>query len=125
MDRINLITPRLEEYLKTYPNTLLLTSHSEDFLNGVCTNIMQLTLQGTLVTWGGNYATYVKTREEHEKNQMTKYKKERDDIQHLQEFIRSCGTYSNMRKQAGFSKSHEACWGWNWNCFFCVAVISW
>lgn len=39
----------LEEYLSRYPNTLLFTSHSEDFMNGVCTNIMQLTQKGTLV----------------------------------------------------------------------------
>jgi len=90
----------LEEYLKTYPNTLLFTSHSEDFMNGVCTNIMQLTQKGTLVTWSGNYDAYMKTRTELEKNQLTKFKKEQDDIAHLQEFIRSCGTYANMRIQA-------------------------
>jgi len=90
----------LEEYLKNYPNTLLFTSHSEDFMNGVCTNIMQLTQKGTLVTWGGNYDQYFKTRTEIEKNQMTKWKKENDDIAHLKEFIRSCGTYSNLRIQA-------------------------
>eukprot|EP00931_Biecheleriopsis_adriatica_P108700 TRINITY_DN8302_c1_g1_i1.p1 TRINITY_DN8302_c1_g1~~TRINITY_DN8302_c1_g1_i1.p1 ORF type:complete len:636 (+),score=206.84 TRINITY_DN8302_c1_g1_i1:271-1908(+) len=90
----------LEEYLSRYPNTLLFTSHSEDFLNGVCTNIMQLTQKGTLVTWGGNYDQYVKTRTETEKNQLTKYKKEQDDIKHLQDFIRSCGTYANLRVQA-------------------------
>merc|ERR1719326_503244 len=90
----------LEEYLKTYPYTLLLTSHSEDFMNGVCTNIMQLTLKGTLVVWGGNYAQYIKTRTELEKNQLTKHKKEQDDIKHLEEFIRSCGTYANLRVQA-------------------------
>merc|ERR1712066_1193347 len=61
----------LEEYLKNYPNTLLFTSHSEDFMNGVCTNIMQLTQKGTLVVWGGNYAQYYKPRTEQEKNQMT------------------------------------------------------
>merc|ERR1719174_2018855 len=90
----------LEEYLKTYPNTLLFTSHSEDFMNGVCTNIMQLTEKGNLVVWGGNYDQYMKTRTELEKNQMTKWKKETDDIKHLEEFIRSCGTYANMRIQA-------------------------
>jgi len=90
----------LEEYLKNYPNTLLFTSHSEDFMNGVCTNIMQLTHKGTLVTWSGNYAQYHKTRTELEKNMMTKYKKEHDDIAHLKDFIRSCGTYANMRIQA-------------------------
>merc|ERR1719162_1416927 len=90
----------LEEYLKTYPNTLLFTSHSEDFMNGVCTNIMQLTEKGTLVTWTGNYDAYFKVRTELEKNQLTKWKKETDDIAHLQEFIRSCGTYANARIQA-------------------------
>jgi len=65
----------LEEYLSRYPNTLLFTSHSEDFMNGVCTNIMQLTQKGTLVTWSGNYDAYVKTRTELEKNQLTRYKK--------------------------------------------------
>mmetsp|Transcript_66675 Transcript_66675/g.117919 ORF Transcript_66675/g.117919 Transcript_66675/m.117919 type:complete len:606 (+) Transcript_66675:58-1875(+) len=90
----------LEEYLSRYPNTLLFTSHSEDFMNGVCTNIMQLTQKGTLVTWSGNYDAYVKTRTELEKNQLTKYKKEQDDIQHLEAFIRSCGTYKDMLIQA-------------------------
>merc|ERR1719183_1101969 len=90
----------LERYLATYPSILMLISHSQDFLNGVCTNTMQLTQKGTLVNWGGNYDMYVKTRQEHEVNQMTKYKKEQDDIAHLKDFIRSCGTFSNLRKQA-------------------------
>lgn len=90
----------LEEYLAKYPTTILLTSHSEDFMNGVCTEIMQLTQDRKLVYWGGNYAAYVKTRGEQEVNQMKAYQKEQEDIKHLQEFIRSCGTYANLRKQA-------------------------
>jgi len=90
----------LENYLASYPHTLLLISHSQDFLNTVCTNIMQLTHDAQLVTWGGNYDSYVRTRTEHEKNQMTKWKKENDDIEHLKEFIRGCGTFANLRKQA-------------------------
>lgn len=90
----------LENYLASYPNTILLVSHSQDFLNTVCTNIMQLTHDGKLKTWGGNYDSYVKARADVEKNQMTKWKKEQDDISHLQNFIRSCGTYANLRKQA-------------------------
>lgn len=90
----------LEEYLSTWPSILVVISHSQDFLNGVCTNIMQLTQKGTLVNWQGNYDMYVQTRTETEKNQRTKWKKEQDDIKHLEEFIRSCGTYANLRKQA-------------------------
>merc|ERR1740121_2891350 len=77
-----------------------MTSHSEDFLNGVCTEIMQLTIDAKLLYWGGNYETYVKTRAEVETNQLKAFEKEQSDIKHLEEFIRSCGTYSNMRKQA-------------------------
>eukprot|EP00932_Pfiesteria_piscicida_P010266 SRR837773.21165.p2 GENE.SRR837773.21165~~SRR837773.21165.p2 ORF type:complete len:592 (+),score=339.68 SRR837773.21165:156-1778(+) len=90
----------LEEYLAGYPTTIIMTSHSEDFMNGVCTEIMQLTVDQKLVYWGGNYAAYVKTRAETEVNQLKAYEKEQTDIKHLEEFIRSCGTYSNLRKQA-------------------------
>jgi ATP-binding cassette subfamily F protein 2 len=90
----------LEEYLAKYPTTIVLTSHSEDFMNGVCTEIMQLTVDNKLVFWGGNYDSYIKTRTETEVNQLKAYEKEQSDIKHLEEFIRSCGTYSNLRKQA-------------------------
>jgi ATP-binding cassette subfamily F protein 2 len=90
----------LEEYLAKWPTILLVVSHSQDFLNGVCTNIMQLTQKCELVNWQGNYDMYVQTRTEVEKNQRTKWKKEQDDIKHLEDFIRSCGTYANLRKQA-------------------------
>jgi len=90
----------LEEYLKNWPSILILISHSQDFLNGVCSNIMQLNHKGQLVNWGGNYDAYVKTRKEQEVNDLKKYEKEQADIKHLQEFIRSCGTFSNLRKQA-------------------------
>lgn len=90
----------LEEYLAKYPSTIILTSHSEDFMNTVCTDIMQLTQDQKLRYWGGNYEAYVQTRQELEVNQMKQYEKEQSDIQHLLEFIRSCGTFSNMRRQA-------------------------
>jgi len=90
----------LEEYLAQYPSTIILTSHSEDFMNTVCTEIMQLTQDQRLVYWGGNYNQYIQTRQEQEVNQLKAYEKEQADIKHLEEFIRSCGTFSNLRKQA-------------------------
>jgi len=90
----------LEEYLAKYHATIILTSHSEDFMNAVCTSIMQITGDQRLRYWGGNYDAYVQTRRELEVNQVKAYEKEQTDIKHLEEFIRSCGTYSNMRKQA-------------------------
>merc|ERR1712025_345272 len=90
----------LEKYLSTYPYCLVVVSHSQDFLNGVCTNIVDITPKKTLVGYSGNYDQYVKTKAENEVNQMKHYKKEQDDIKHLKQFIASCGTYSNLVKQA-------------------------
>merc|ERR1719472_542267 len=90
----------LERHLAKYPHCLVCISHSQDFLDGVCTEIMHLTNQGTLEFYGGNYSNFVSTRKEREVNQLKKYEKEQEDIKHLQEFIRSCGTFSNLRKQA-------------------------
>ena len=90
----------LEDYLGKWDNILLLTSHSADFLNGVCSKMYHLSVRKTLDLYGGNYASYLKTRAENEVNQQKKYEKEQDDIKHLKEFISSCGTYSNLVKQA-------------------------
>jgi len=90
----------LEQYLAQYPSTVFFTSHSEDFMNTVCTEIVQITQDQRLQYWDGNYDMYVKTRKELEVNQLKAYEKEQADIAHLQDFIRSCGTYSNLRKQA-------------------------
>jgi ATP-binding cassette subfamily F protein 2 len=89
----------LEEYLKTYNKCLVMVSHSQDFLNGVCTHIIWLT-QRKLTYYTGNYDTFKKTVAENEVVQMKKYQKEQDDIKHIKEFIASCGTYANLVKQA-------------------------
>jgi ATP-binding cassette subfamily F protein 2 len=89
----------LEEYLKNYKKCLVLVSHSQDFLNGVCTHIIWLTQQ-KLTYYTGNYDTFKKTVAEQEVVQMKKYEKEQEDIRHLKAFIASCGTYANLVKQA-------------------------
>jgi len=89
----------LETYLANYPRILVVVSHSQDFLNGVCSNIILLRKK-ELTYYSGNYDTYMKTRLENEVNQMKHFKKQQDDIAHLNQFIRSCGTYSNLVRQA-------------------------
>lgn len=51
----------LEEYLKTFNRILLMVSHSEDFMNNLCTNIIHFQ-QKSLTYYTGNYDTYMKTR---------------------------------------------------------------
>lgn len=89
----------LENYLQSYNHILVLISHSQDFLDGVCTHIMHLR-QSKLTYYTGNYSTYVKTRSEKETNQMKEYEKQQAEIEHLKKFISSCGTYANLVKQA-------------------------
>lgn len=90
----------LERYLANYPYCLVVISHSQDFLNGVCNMIMHLTPRKTLACYSGNYDQYVKTKRENETVQMKAYNKEQEIITKTKQFISSCGTYSNMVKQA-------------------------
>ncbi|GAV54626.1 hypothetical protein ZYGR_0AN00940 [Zygosaccharomyces rouxii] len=89
----------LEEYLKRFDRTLVLISHSQDFLNGVCTNMIDMRLQ-KLTAYGGNYDSYAKTRSELETNQMKQYHKQQEEIAHIKKFIASAGTYANLVRQA-------------------------
>ncbi len=88
----------LEYYLSSYRKILIVISHSQDFLNGVCTNMMVLQ-QRKLRYWGGNYDQYTKTKTEQDLNQLKLYKKQQEEIKHTKEFIASCGTYSNLIRQ--------------------------
>jgi len=90
----------LEAYLSTYNHILVITSHSQDFMDSVCTNIMDLTLKKKLTYYAGNYTTYVKTKQENEVNQMKAYAKQQEEIAHIKKFIASAGTYANLVKQA-------------------------
>lgn len=90
----------LEEYLKTYDRILVVNSHSQDFLNGVCTNMMHLNHKRKLIYYGGNYDMFVKTKEENEVNQQKAYLKQQEEIAHIKKFIASAGTYANLVRQA-------------------------
>ncbi|KAJ5908354.1 hypothetical protein N7495_001036 [Penicillium taxi] len=89
----------LEEYLKKWDRTLILVSHSMDFLNGVCTTMIDMRGK-QLLYYGGNYDSYHKTRSEQETNQAKAYTKQQEEIQHIKKFIASAGTYANLVRQA-------------------------
>jgi ATP-binding cassette subfamily F protein 2 len=89
----------LETYLAKYPKILVIVSHSQDFLNGVCTNIMHLTPDKALQYYGGNYDAFVRTKFENDTNQMKQYEKQQEEIKHIKDFIASCGTYANLVRQ--------------------------
>eukprot|EP00080_Pristionchus_pacificus_P010104 PDM70124.1 abcf-2 [Pristionchus pacificus] len=80
----------LEEELKNYKRALMIVSHSQDFMNGVCTNVIHL-FQKKLVYYGGNYDSFVKTRLELLENQMKRYKWEQDQLQHMKDYVARFG----------------------------------
>uniref|UniRef100_A0A0E0EP54 ABC transporter domain-containing protein n=1 Tax=Oryza meridionalis TaxID=40149 RepID=A0A0E0EP54_9ORYZ len=80
----------LEETLKKFDRILVVISHSQDFLNGVCTNIIHMQSK-KLKLYSGNYDQYVQTRSELEENQMKQYKWEQEQIASMKEYIARFG----------------------------------
>ena len=71
-----------------------------DFLNGVCTNMIDMRARA-LQYYGGDYDSYHKTRSENETNQMKAYQKQQDENPCTsRSFIASAGTYANLVRQA-------------------------
>ncbi|CAI8592408.1 unnamed protein product [Vicia faba] len=80
----------LEENLKKFDRILVVISHSQDFLNGVCTNIIHMQSK-KLKFYTGNYDQYVQTRAELEENQMKQYRWEQEQIASMKEYIARFG----------------------------------
>jgi len=90
----------LEEELKEYKHILIIVSHSQDFLNGVCSNIINIKDQ-KLEYYTGNYDQYEKTKREVEENQMKAYQWEQDQIANMKNYIARFGHGSaKLAKQA-------------------------
>uniref|UniRef100_A0A8C5NX39 ABC transporter domain-containing protein n=1 Tax=Jaculus jaculus TaxID=51337 RepID=A0A8C5NX39_JACJA len=90
----------LEEELRTFKRILVLVSHSQDFLNGVSTNIIHVHHR-RLKHYTGNYDQYVKTWLELEENQMKRFHWEQDQIAHMKNYITGFGHGSaNLARQA-------------------------
>jgi ATP-binding cassette subfamily F protein 2 len=80
----------LERELSNYKRSLMIVSHSQDFLNNVCTNIIHL-FQKKLIYYTGNYDTFVRTRLELLENQAKRYNWEQSQIKHMKDYIARFG----------------------------------
>lgn len=96
----------LEEYLRRWNprGILLLVSHSQDFLNGVCNTIIHLSFK-RLTYYSGNFDTFVRTKMEKDEHQMKRNKWEQDQIKHMKQYIARFGHGS--AKLARQAKSKE------------------
>ncbi|KQJ91558.1 hypothetical protein BRADI_4g38302v3, partial [Brachypodium distachyon] len=80
----------LEETLKKFERILVVISHSQDFLNGVCTNIIHMQNR-KLKLYTGNFDQYVQTRAELEENQMKQFRWEQEQIASTKEYMARFG----------------------------------
>lgn len=93
----------LEQELSNFKNILVLVSHSQDFLNGVCSNIL-LMAQGKLRVYSGDYDTFCATKSEQDEAQMKIYKKEQADLAAMKEYVARFGHGSRKLAKQGKSK---------------------
>ncbi len=76
----------LQEWLRTYPGTLLLISHDRDFLDQICDHILHLE-QGQVRHYRGNYSSFEELRAQALAQQQAACRKQQRERDHLLQFI--------------------------------------
>ncbi|RKP05895.1 P-loop containing nucleoside triphosphate hydrolase protein [Thamnocephalis sphaerospora] len=89
----------LENYLQSWPSTLLVVSHDREFLDEVATDIMHQHSE-RLDYYRGNFSQFYKTRAERRKNQVREYEAQVQYRKHLQDFIDRWRYNANRAAQA-------------------------
>ncbi len=86
----------LEDYLSKWDKILFLVSHSQDFMNNVCTHIVHLTKK-KLMYYTGNYDSFIQTKSEKEEEQEKRFKAEQDQIKHMKDYVARFGQGNILR----------------------------
>ncbi len=89
----------LEDWLRTYPGTLLLISHDRDFLDRVTDHIAHIEQQ-QLKLYSGNYSAFETQRAAQLATQQAAYEKQQQEIQHIQQFVDRFRAKATKAKQA-------------------------
>lgn len=77
----------LEEFLLSYPGSILVVSHDRLFLDKVVTRILDLH-QGKLDSYPGNYSEFMVQKQERHQALEKAYQKQQEEIRRTEEFIR-------------------------------------
>lgn len=76
----------LEEFLQNYQGALFMTSHDREFMNRICTKIVEIDA-GALTTYSGNYEFYQQQRALAEKNQQAQFERQQAMLAKELDFI--------------------------------------
>ncbi|OOZ40996.1 ABC transporter ATP-binding protein [Solemya pervernicosa gill symbiont] len=89
----------LEEWLCSYPGTLLLISHDRDFLDRVVHHIAHIEQEG-MVVYAGGYSDFEVRRAERLAQQQVAYDRQQAEIAHMQHFVDRFRAKATKAKQA-------------------------
>jgi ATP-binding cassette subfamily F protein 3 len=89
----------LEQWLRTYPGTLLLISHDRDVLDNVVDHIVHID-QRRITLYTGNYAAFEDQRAARLALQQAAYDKQQREIAHLESFITHFRAKATKARQA-------------------------
>lgn len=77
----------LEQYLKSYPGTIVVISHDRYFLDQTVTRIFEIE-NHKLVTYEGNYTAYAEKKRLKDADEIRKYERQQREIKRQEEIIR-------------------------------------
>ena len=89
----------LEQYLASYPGSILLVSHDREFLNA-CVNRIAHVHDHTIDCYTGDYDNFERTRAEKIALQNQAFNKQQEKIAHLENFVRRFRAKATKAKQA-------------------------
>lgn len=88
----------LEQFLKSYEGTLLMTSHDREFMNRIVTKIIEID-EGDIITYSGNYDFYERERAIRESNQQAAFARQQAMLAKEQRFIERFKTHAAKAAQ--------------------------
>lgn len=89
----------LEDYLQSFPGTLLIVSHDKEFLNNLATMTLYLN-KGKLQAYMGNFDSFLEQREQTKATQEATLKKIKVQKSHMQRFVDRFKAKSSKARQA-------------------------
>ncbi|EFN51164.1 hypothetical protein CHLNCDRAFT_28318, partial [Chlorella variabilis] len=96
----------LEGYLKKQEIPMVIVSHDREFLDQLCTKIVE-TERGVAHTFKGNYTEYVKQKEERNAQQWVAWEKQQKEIGRQEEMMRRLAAGANSGRASTAEKALE------------------
>lgn len=94
----------LEGYLKEQEVPMVIVSHDRQFLDALCTKIVE-TERGITSTFKGNYTDYIKQKEERNLQQWTAWEKQQKEIERQKEISRRLSAGANSGRASTAEKA--------------------